>query len=463
MRLISGLLGCLMIKSNNLFHKNITLISKKEIEEYYSYLLNAFKKEVLGGGGRKIIENLNIKSVFSKNDEAFFIEIVKNAFKKKNPYSPSKNLIYHLDYPIELIDYIVKEGYTPSSPFVIWVYKKYGIKWNPFHWYISAMRDIAPVDLSKIRKELKKIKRNKLPMTLEFYYRLGTGLERVHVHPDIGVRKVLMREFSGTKKYKGFDPIDYLDYYYGGLDKEDMTIAKTLYELLLKHRTEIPNNSKVLIVGNGPVPDEAQTLSMIPEIRTIIPSDIDARNINIIKMHTKGRNPLATQKARPGEEHADFIYYLFEKYTKAKYGMFAVREITSVKTTDPVFVDVSLENPLDMPQNNVKVKNLSPDLVLVPFCPESITNNLENYSRYIKNISFLIKPKKHLCMLALKNAKFYISGVKKLNAVPIDEKIIYKELIKNKFTNVEILTIKTNLDKKKRGFSDSMIIWATKK
>ncbi len=442
--------------------KSVRLISSKDINEYYNYLLEAFKHEFSGSSRRELIEGLAKKSVFSLSGALFLREIVSNGFNGKKAYRNKQFVRHRFEHPIELLDYIVQEGYTPSSQFVIWAHKKMGIQWKPMHWFLFIMRDIAPVDLINIRKELKKCKSNQLPQTLELYYRLGTGLERLRIHPDLGIRRGIRSEFQGLKKYKGFDPIDYLDYYYGGLDKEDMTIARVFYNLLIKHRKELPRNSKALIVGNGPIPDEAQTLSIIPEISMIIPADIDPRNINIMQMHTGRRNPLATQKARPGEEHADFIYYLFEKHTHAKYGFFAVREITAVKTIDPIYINITKKNPLGLPKNKPGFRKLKADLVVVPFCPESITTNLTTYKEYIKNIATLVGPKKHLCMLALKEAKFYISGVKKLNAVPINERILCKELEQNGFKDIEIITIKTGYNPKKRGFSDSMVVWATK-
>ncbi|MEK6825175.1 MAG: hypothetical protein AABY00_00135 [Nanoarchaeota archaeon] len=440
----------------------MSLIDDRDVKIYYEYLLRAFKNELLGVSRRHMIEEMASKSLFSRTDSLFLRKIVEYGFMKKDPYQ-ARPLIHHtFEHPIELLNYIVQEGYTPSSPFVIWAHKKLGVSWDPMHWFVFLMRDIAPVDLVTIRKELKRCKKNTLPQTLEFYYRLGTGLERVHVHPDQGVRRVLRREFAGDEAYRGFDPIDYLDYYYGGLDKEDMTIARTFYDLLLGRRHLLPSHVKALIVGNGPTPDEAQTLAMIPEINTIIPADIDPRNINIMKMHTGGKNPLSTQKARPGEEHADFTYYLFEKHTGARFGFFSVREITAVKTLDPIYVDVSRKNPLDMPRNSLTAKKTKADLVIVPFCPESITNKLETYRNYISNISSLVGSGKHLCMLALKQARFYISGVEKLDAVPIDEKIVNDTLVANGFGNVHIVTIETGFGRQ-RGFSDSMIVWATKK
>ncbi|VVB61718.1 NNMT/PNMT/TEMT family protein [uncultured archaeon] len=445
-----------------LIKKSVNLISHREINCYYEYLLNAFKQEFLLLSNRQIIERIIKDSVFSRQDIHFLKQIVANGFNRKKAYKCKPMVRHRLEHPIELINYIVLEGYTPTSPFVIWAHKKFGIRWNPMHWFILLMRDISPVDLAAIREELKTCKGERLPQTLEFYYRLGTGLERLTVHPDIGIKKVLNEEFKDEAKYRGFNPIDYLDYYYGGLDKEDMAIARTLYTMLVEHRQQLPPKSKALIVGNGPVPDEAQTLAMLPEIDEIVPADVDSRNINIMQRHTGGRNPLSTQKARPGEEHADFIYYLFEKYACVNYGLFAVREITSAKTADPAYVDVSKSNPLELPMNPPRIKNLKADLVVVPFCPESITDNIDTYRTYIRNISTLVEPKKHLCMLALKNAEFYLSGVKKLKAVPINEDTVFQELTRNGFKDIEIITIKTGLSSRKRGFSDSMIIWSTK-
>lgn len=444
--------------------RRVSLISRAETNQYYEYLLSAFKHEFLGSSRRQLIEEIAQESFFRPRDAAFLRNIVSNAFRRKHPYRV-RPLAYHVfEHPIELLDYIVQEGYTPSSPFVRWAHDRFGIKWNPKHWFVFLMRSIAPIDLVSIRKELRAHPRKKqLPETLEFYYRLGTGLERIHVHPDIGIRKVIRAEYQGEEHYKGFDPIDYLDYYYGGLDREDMTIARVFYETVLRHRAELAARSTALIVGNGPTPDEAQALAMIPEIQRIIPADVDERNINIMRMHTGGRNPLATQKARPGEEHADFIYYLFERHSRARYGFFAVREIAAVKTLDPVYVDVSRAKPLDSPRNSAAIRNVRADVVVVPFCPESITDNPEVYRSYLKNIASLVLPGRHLCMLALKDARFYISGRKKLDAIAVNERIVADELARNDFSGIEITTIRTGFNPEKRGFSDSMVIWATRK
>jgi hypothetical protein len=277
-----------------------------------------------------------------------------------------------------------------------------------------------------------------------------------------GIRQVVLTTYRDAEAYTGFDPVDYLDYYYGGLDKEDMTITEAFYDMLLAHRHELPGHARALIVGNGPLPHEAHTLSMIPEIHEILPADVDARNINIMRMHSGHRNPLATQKIRPGEEHADFQYYLFEKATGADFGFFATREIAAIKTEDPVFIDVSLKHPLAVKGNSPEIKGFKPDLTVVPFCPESITDDRALYDTYIQNISSLVAPHGHLCMMALKNAPFYISGNKRLAALPVNEEVICEVLHQNGFRVTDIVTINAKASAEKRGFSDSMVIWATK-
>lgn len=444
--------------------KSIPLISAREVHIYFEYLLNAFHREFTGVSKRQLIEQLARRSVFSSSQAHYLKQIVANGFSRKDPYAFTPLARHSLEHPIELLNYIVLEGYTPSTPFVVWAHKRLGVKWNAMHWFLYLMRDIAPVDLVTIRKEFQRVGKNILPQTLEFYYRFGVGLERIEVGPDTGIHQALRREFSGRETYKGFDPIEYIFYYYSLFDEEDMTIVETFYRMLLDHRSLLPKKSTALIVGNGPVPGEAQTLSMIPEINRIIPADVDSRNLKIMQMHGGNRNPLATQKARPAEEHADFIYYLFEKYTGVKYGLFAVREVTAVKTIDPVFVDVSRTHPLHVAKNTTATKKLRPDLVVVPFCPESITGNVSTYRRYLKNIASLVSQKGHVCMFALKDAKFYRVGKEKLEATPVNEEFISAELRKIGFANISIRTIHIPSPqlKRTRGFADSMIIWATK-
>lgn len=443
--------------------KKSTVLNKKEVKEYYEYLLNSFKNEFHGISNRRIIEDIASKGTFSKKERKFLMNVVKNGFQRKNIYKKrdiKKHKYYH---PIELLDFIVSEGYIPNSPFVKWAHKKLGVSWNLQHWFRRIMRDIAQVDASKIRKNTKQMKNFELPETLELYYKTGTGVECLNPDPEKGIKYIVEKTYKDREKYVGFDPMDYLDYYYGWLDEEDMIITKVLYSLILKNRKKLRKSSNVLIIGNGPIPDDAQTLAMVPEVKKIIPSDIDPRNIRIMSGHTGGKNPLTTRKTRPGEEHADFLYYLFEKHNKINWGLFPVREITSIKTIDPVYVDISKNKPLDMPQNSRDIKNLKADLIMVPFCPESITNSMKKYKRYMKNISNLVLPKKHLCMLALKEAKYYKSGKKRLKALSINEEIVCGELFKNGFENIEIITIEMNLKDTRRGFSDSMIVWADKK
>jgi hypothetical protein len=166
------------------------LISGEEIEQYYKYLLKAFEEEFEGISNRLIMEEATSKSVFSSQDELFFRSIVENAFHKTNPYKkpvPLYKAVYQ--HPLELIDYIVMEGYTPTSPFIFWVHKHFKVTWDPLHWFHLIMRSIAPVDIAAIRQEFnRQVYTNTLPETLEFYYRLGTGLENVKVDPDLGIR-----------------------------------------------------------------------------------------------------------------------------------------------------------------------------------------------------------------------------------------------------------------------------------
>ena len=353
-----------MHKHSPFYQETIHLIGKEEREKYYDFLLRAFRKEFLGSSNRQIIENLTRRSMFSAAETSFLKKIVHNLFAGKGNYQSQvslKNRIYH---PIDLINYIVAEGYAPTSSFIHWVYKKLQVKWSAIHWFMFLQRDIAPIDAAIIKKELIAHPK-KIPALLELYYKLGVGLERAHVHPGKGIKKSIIEEFKGEIKYKGFNPIDYLLDYYGELDMELMTLTKSLYHLLLQKRSKFPKKSLALIVGNGPIPDDAQVLAMIPEIDTIIPADIDPRNNKIMKMHTGRRNPLATQKAKHGEEHADYVYFLCEQAAGAKIGLFPVREITAVKTRDPIFIDIQKSHPLHKQQNSPAVRNIRPDLVEV--------------------------------------------------------------------------------------------------
>ncbi len=156
------------------------------------------------------------------------------------------------------------------------------------------------------------------------------------------------------------------------------------------------------------------------------------------------------------------INYLFGKKTNRKSGSYAVREITAVTTLDPAYIDITEEHPLERPENSTEQKDFKPDLVMVPFCPESITSSLEEYRRYLKNIASTIPSGGHILMSALKNASFYMVGDTRMEAVAVDEKIVAEALIKLGFVNIQITTIKTGLDAKERGFADNMVIWADK-
>ncbi|MBI2436466.1 MAG: hypothetical protein HYV41_01840 [Candidatus Magasanikbacteria bacterium] len=172
---------------------------------------------------------------------------------------------------------------------------------------------------------------------------------------------------------------------------------------------------------------------------------------------------MLTRKTKYYEEFSDFVYYLFEQHTGARYGFFSVEETVSIKSTEPVEIDVGQENPLAVDPNPDNVKNMRPDIVFVPFCPESITNSLSQYKKYIKNISNLVDSEKFIYLCSLKNAMFYRSGEKKISATPVDEKIIVEELSRNGFVDFDVRTIVTKENKKSRRYKDTIYVWARKK
>src|SRR3990167_7364523 len=104
----------------NFNHKVVHLIKEEEVDKYYDYLLKAFENEILGASRRQLIEDIASKPLFSKQDADFLKKIVINAFVGRDPYHGDPFLHHRFEHPIELLNFIVQEGYTPSSPFVIW-------------------------------------------------------------------------------------------------------------------------------------------------------------------------------------------------------------------------------------------------------------------------------------------------------------------------------------------------------
>lgn len=448
-------------------YQEAKLVSPEEVKAYYRDLIEAFKNELSGTDRRSVLRQFFTGKRLLNNEQGqFFRELVENAFLGKDPYPPAlpaspERTIKNSE---KLLQRIIKEGYSPSSPFVIQVCKELGIEWRAWDWYTDIENDICDKDKEEILKELNSglLPPHTLPKKLAAYYYMGSGLERIVVDPEEGITNSLLSRQQGSEKYLGFNPLEYIDEYYQSPDREDMTISREFYDILLANRTKLPPDSKALIVGNGPVPYVAYLLAMIPEIKTIIPSDFDERNNNLMAEHTGRKTPSNNPKARSNEEDADYVNFLFEQRTGVRFRVYPVREATAEKTQNPVFGDITQENPLDLPENPAEIKNLRSDLVVVPFCPESITSDFESYRGYLKNIASLIAPGGHLSMLALKNARFYKSGKGQLEAVPIDEQKVFEALIALGFKNIQITTIKTGIDPTDRGFSDSMIIWADK-
>ncbi|MBI2436467.1 MAG: hypothetical protein HYV41_01845 [Candidatus Magasanikbacteria bacterium] len=263
----------------------VDLISSTEVEAYYEYLLNAFQEEFSGNSLREVyIDTKFVSPIFNKTQANFIRSIVVNAFQNKDPYRRGRSLFHFIPtHPLEIIDYIVNQGYPLSSAFLRWAYAYLEVRFDVGHWIRSIYRSVSPVDLMQIYEELKNLPPGKVPPTLELYYLIGTGTEKPYLPHDIGIREALRNTVSELGRFKDFNPVEYTNYYYSAISTEDLTVTINYYETLCAKRAYLPKNSTVLIVGNGPIPYEAFVWSMIPEIKTIVPADYDERNNEIMK------------------------------------------------------------------------------------------------------------------------------------------------------------------------------------
>lgn len=211
-------------------------------------------------------------------------------------------------------------------------------------------------------------------------------------------------QFEIERCNNDFSPTQYLKDYYTHLGSE----SKQVLDWYNKIYDSIQPQSTLLEIGGGPT--IYQLIAAVKKINKIHFTDIDQRNIDIIKQWISNNDCFWDQW---------FNYSIFGNKKIKNDILLATKSEVSKK-----IIDLSI---LDIANSNNQSTNLF-DIVQSTYCPESATDDISEYKRMLKNISSYLKPGGILIMAALEGAIVYKIGNKHLPAIYLDEDLINEYL-----------------------------------
>lgn len=226
--------------------------------------------------------------------------------------------------------------------------------------------------------------------------------------------------------WEKFHSDDYLGEYYDHIGREN----EKLLEFLTAAYRLMPSGLAMLDVGTGPT--IYQLIAASGKVSSISCGEFLGQNLR--KVH-------AWVQSLP----ESFDWSLFterilllegEKATSAKI---AERELLTRKKIIDIF-QLDLKRPVD------KRLVCAYDLLSVQFVPESITSSIDEYSKCLRSISSMLKPRGFLLMSAIKSAKSYKVGKDFFPAVSLNETTLNAHLVEAGFLEEPILSTSVNAE-----------------
>ena len=243
------------------------------------------------------------------------------------------------------------------------------------------------------------------------------------------------------KDFEKFLPSIYLSEYYTTIDEENRFLLQFLHEVY----DTADCGKRLLEVGGGPT--IYQLISAGNRVEEIIFSEYLDANRNEIKKWV----------------HDDPVVPIWDIYFEHVLGL----EKTSTSKTDIERRKTSLRQKIkDIVRCDLFNKNpLQPetyrdfDVISVNFCPESITDNEEDFLTSVQNFTSLLKRNGLLVMCLLKNASRYKVGDLHFPAYPVDEAYISDTLKRFSYNEITIRSVPAECDS---GYEGLIALTATK-
>lgn len=241
--------------------------------------------------------------------------------------------------------------------------------------------------------------------------------------------------------YLDFKPKAYLNEYYSKIGHENEILLK----FIVKSYKKIPPEVRVIDIGSGPT------------VYQLIAASNAKRKIVIAEYLLQNRKQveLWIRRKKSAYNWSDFTKKILRYENKIKIDRKNIlsRENFTRKMVNKVI-------PIDIRKSKPIGSNVKFDVVSVQFVPESITDSIDNWKIYLKNILSLMKKKGFLVMSALEGANFYKVGKKYFPAAKINRKDILNELIKYDFNPKNIIIKKTKADHPHQGYKGLIFVFA---
>lgn len=247
-----------------------------------------------------------------------------------------------------------------------------------------------------------------------------------------------------TRDWALFDPVAYLDEYYGDVGDENLSLLRFLGEGF----QQLPKGGVMLDFGGGPT--IYPLISAANRVDEIHFADYVDSNIEEVRRWIAA-DPLAF-------DWDPFILKALELEYGAPCSAADVESRATLirqRVTRLVRCDASQSPP-------VSKAHESYDVVLTNFCAESATSEREQWQSYMRNIVSTLKPGGWLLMSALEGASRYSVGPRFFPAVDISRDDLVEALEENGFPASRIEVGQVPADRPTREYSGLLLARAQK-
>jgi len=249
---------------------------------------------------------------------------------------------------------------------------------------------------------------------------------------------------SPTKDWREFDPIAYLNEYYGDLGEENLAILRFYVEVF----HDMAPKSTMLDFGSGPT------------IYSLISAVTKVKEIQIVEYLEANRLELRKWLTR---DNTAFNWLPFIKKTIELEQKGWCSAFDLARREAQIRNHVTAIGRCDVRQTPPFVGGRQTyDIVASNFCAESITDSYEEWKFFLKNIASLVKVGGTLIMTTLKRATSYSVGSRRFPSVSINEADLAYALVEVGFspTNLELRSVPA--DRPSRYYQGLMLTTAVK-
>jgi hypothetical protein len=252
-----------------------------------------------------------------------------------------------------------------------------------------------------------------------------------------------MIDLAYTRDWSIFNAQSYLQEYYADIGAENLAILHFLVRTLGK----ISPQSRLLDFGGGPtIYSLIASANRACEIHFC---DYLESNLEQVRMWLNG-HPQAF-------DWTEFIKttLLLEGNDYSRQGILSRENEIRKRVTQVLQCDANLPQP-------IQTNGVGYDVLVSNFCAESATDSMEQWYRFVENITSLIRPGGRLVMSTLKGASSYGVGAETFPAVNIMEDDLFELLIETGFDSNTICIESVPADRPSRHYQGLIFVTAIK-